>query len=332
MGQMKVVLVCTTDDPLDSLEFHAAIAADVAFKIRVLPTFRPDRALAIEVPESFNHYVDRLAEVSQVDIGDAFPVFLEALRKRHDFFHMAGCRLSDHGLETIEPVEGTALEATGIFARVRRGQTPSPEDISRFRSAMLYELALWDHERGWTQQFHLGALRNNNRRMFNQLGADTGFDSIADAACARGLSRFLDRLDRTDQLAKTVLYNLNPAHNEILGTMIGNFQDGSVPGKMQFGSGWWFLDQKDGMEKQLNCLSNLGLLSCFIGMLTDSRSFLSYTRHEYFRRILCNLLGAEMRQGLLPDDLELVGAMVRDICYFNAQRYFGFDLPAERIS
>jgi glucuronate isomerase len=332
MGQMKVVLVCTTDDPLDSLEFHAAIAADVAFKIRVLPTFRPDRALAIEVPESFNHYVDRLAEVSQVDIGDAFPVFLEALRKRHDFFHMAGCRLSDHGLETIEPVEGTALEATGIFARVRRGQTPSPEDISRFRSAMLYELALWDHERGWTQQFHLGALRNNNRRMFNQLGADAGFDSIADAACARGLSRFLDRLDRTDQLAKTVLYNLNPAHNEILGTMIGNFQDGSVPGKMQFGSGWWFLDQKDGMEKQLNCLSNLGLLSCFIGMLTDSRSFLSYTRHEYFRRILCNLLGAEMRQGLLPDDLELVGAMVRDICYFNAQRYFGFDLPAERIS
>ena len=229
MRQMNVVLVCTTDDPVDSLEYHAAIAADPAFKIRVLPTFRPDRALAIDAAESFNHYVDRLAEVSRVDIGDAFPCFLEALRKRHDFFHQAGCRLSDHGLETIDAVEGTALEATGIFARVRRGDRPSPEEAARFRSAMLHEMALWDHERGWTQQFHLGALRNNNTRMFQQLGADTGFDSIADGAYARGLSRFLDRLDRTDQLAKTILYNLNPAHNEVLATMIGNFQDGSVP-------------------------------------------------------------------------------------------------------
>ena len=326
MRQMKVVLVCTTDDPVDSLEYHAAIAADPAFKIRVLPTFRPDRALAIDAPETFNHYVDRLAEVSGVDIGDAFPRFLEALRKRHDFFHQAGCRLSDHGLETIDAVEGTALEATGIFARVRRGNRPSPEEIAHFRSAMLHEMALWDHERGWTQQFHIGALRNNCTRMFQQLGADAGFDSIADGAYARGLSRFLDRLDRTDQLAKTILYNLNPAENEVLATMIGNFQDGSLPGKMQFGSGWWFLDQKDGMEKQINCLSNLGLLSCFVGMLTDSRSFLSYTRHEYFRRILCNLLGAEMQQGLLPDDLDLVGGLVRDVCYYNAQRYFGFGL------
>ncbi len=331
MRQMKVVLVCTTDDPVDSLEYHAAIAADPTFKIRVLPTFRPDRALAIDEAESFNHYVDRLAEVSQVEIGDAFPCFLEALRKRHDFFHKAGCRLSDHGLEAIDATEGTALEATGIFARTRHGNRPSPEEVARFRSALLYEMALWDHERGWTQQFHLGALRNNNTRMFNQLGADTGFDSIADGAYARGLSRFLDRLDRTDQLAKTILYNLNPAHNEVLGTMIGNFQDGSLPGKIQLGSGWWFLDQKDGIQRQLETLSNQGLLSLFVGMVTDSRSFLSYTRHEYFRRILCNLLGDEIQQGLLPRDLELVGRMVEDICYYNAAAYFGFDLPGRKV-
>jgi glucuronate isomerase len=279
-----------------------------------------------------------LAEVSGIDIGDDFPRFLEALRKRHDFFHQAGCRLSDHGLETFDAVEYTALEAAGIFARVRRrpwvdgARRPVADEVARFRSAMLHEMALWDHEQGWTQQFHIGALRNNNTRMFNQLGADTGFDSIADGPIARGLSRFLDGLDRTGQLAKTILYNLNPADNEVLCTMIGNFQDGSgVPsgsGKLQFGSAWWFLDQKDGMEKQLNCLSNLGLLSCFVGMLTDSRSFLSYTRHEYFRRILCNFLGTEMRQGLLPDDLDLVGGLVRDVSYYNAERYFGFDMES----
>ena len=326
MRQMKVVLVCTTDDPLDSLEYHAAIAADRSFKIRVLPTFRPDKALAIDATGAFNPYVDRLADVSGISIGDQFPRFVEALRRRHDFFHLSGCRLSDHGPETIEAEEGTAQDAAGVFSRVRGGHRPSPQETALFRSALLHEMALWDHERGWTQQFHLGALRNNNTRMFQKLGPDTGFDSIADVAQARGLSRFLDRLDRTNQLAKTILYNLNPADNEVLGTMIGNFQDGSVPGKIQFGSGWWFLDQKDGMEKQLNCLSNLGLLSCFVGMLTDSRSFLSYTRHEYFRRILCNLLGTEMRQGLLPDDVEMVGGLVRDVCYFNAERYFGFGL------
>ncbi len=322
LRQMKVVLICTTDDPVDSLEHHAAIASDPTFQTRVLPTFRPDRALAIDAAETFHPYVERLAEVSRVEIGEAFPRFLEALRQRHDFFHDAGCRLSDHGLETVDAVEGTAQEAAGIFARVRRGNRPSPEEVARFRSAMLHEMALWDHERGWTQQFHIGALRNNCTRMFRQLGADAGFDSIADGPYARGLSRFLDRLDRTDRLAKTVLYNLNPAQNEVLGAMIGNFQDGSVPGKVQLGSGWWFLDQKDGMERQINCLSNLGLLSGFVGMLTDSRSFLAYTRHEYFRRILCNLLGAEMQLGLLPDDLELVGRLVRDVCYHNAERYF----------
>jgi glucuronate isomerase len=321
---MKVVLVSTTDDPIDSLEHHVAIAADPTFEIRVLPTFRPDRAMAIEIPESFNHYVDRLAEVSGVDISDALPRFLDALRGRHDFFHSAGCRLSDHGMEAFDTVDGTAQEATGVFARVRRGIQPTPEERAQFRAAMLYEMALWDHQRGWTQQFHIGAMRNNNTRMFHKCGADTGFDSIGDLACARGLSLFLDRLDRTDQLAKTVLYNLNPAQNEVLATMIGNFQDGEVPGKIQFGSGWWFMDQKDGMEKQINCLSNLGLLSCFVGMLTDSRSFLSYARHEYFRRILCNILGIDMQQGLLPDDADLVGELVRNVCYENASRYFGF--------
>jgi glucuronate isomerase len=328
LRQMKVLLVCTTDDPIDTLPHHAAMAADPAFTVRVLPTFRPDRALAINGKETFNPYVDRLAEVSRIDIGDAFPRFLDALHQRHDFFHQAGCRLSDHGLETIDDVEGTASEAAGIFARARRGIQPSTMEIARFRSSTLHELALWDHQRGWTQQFHIGPMRNNNTRMFRQLGADTGFDSIGDCSYARGLSRLLDRLDRTNQLAKTILYNLNPADNEVIGTLIGNFQDGSVPGKMQFGSAWWFLDQKDGMEKQLDCLSNLGLLSCFVGMVTDSRSFLSYTRHEYFRRMLCSLLGTEMHQGLLPNDVDLVGQIVRDVCFFNAKRYFGFDLPA----
>jgi glucuronate isomerase len=326
MRQMNVALVCTTDDPVDSLEYHVAIAADPSFAIRVLPTFRPDRAVAIEAIEEFNPYVDRLAEVSRVDIGDSFQRFAEALRQRHDFFHAAGCRLSDHGLETFDAVEGTATQVAGIFARSRRGDRPSPEEAAVFRSVLLYEMALWDHARAWTQQFHIGPLRNNNSRLLRQVGTDSGFDSMADGPYARGLSRFLDRLDRTDQLAKTILYNLNPAQNEVLATMIGNFQDGSQPGKMQFGSGWWFLDQKEGMERQINCLSNMGLLSCFVGMLTDSRSFLSYTRHEYFRRILCNLLGDEMHRGLLPDDIELVGGMVSDVCYHNARRYFGFEI------
>jgi glucuronate isomerase len=326
LRQMQVKVVCTTDDPIDSLEHHATIAADKSFATRVLPTFRPDRAVAIDVPETFNRYVDRLGEVAGIDIGDALPKYIDALQKRHDFFHRADCRLSDHGVEKFDDVEGTMEEAKGIFSRVRRGERASAEETARFRSAILHELALWDHARGWTQQFHIGPLRNNNSRMFAQVGADAGFDSIGDVSYARGLSRFLDRLDRTNQLAKTILYNINPSQNDVLGTMIGNFQDGSVPGKMQFGSGWWFLDQKDGMEKQINCLSNLGLLSTFVGMLTDSRSFLSYTRHEYFRRILCNLLGTEMHDGLVPDDIDLIGNIVRDVCHDNAARYFGFDL------
>jgi glucuronate isomerase len=328
MRQMNVVLVCTTDDPADSLEHHAAIRADRSMPVKVLPAFRPDKAMAVESPEQFNAWVDRLAEASDVDIKD-FDSFLEAIRRRHDFFHAAGCRLSDHGQETFYAEEYTESEVQAVFRRIRRGNDLRPEEILKFKSAMLYEFALLDHEKGWTQQFHFGALRSNNSRMLKMLGPDTGFDSIGDFEVARPLARFLDRLDRDDRLARTILYNLNPADNDLVATMIGNFQDGSRPGKMQFGSGWWFLDQKDGMEKQLDSLSNQGLLSRFVGMLTDSRSFLSYTRHEYFRRILCNLLGTEIEQGLLPRDIGLIGSMVQDICYNNAAEYFGFDLGVD---
>jgi len=313
MRQMNVVLVCTTDDPTDSLEHHAAIAADGSFPVRVLPTFRPDKGMAVESPAAFNAWIDRLAEVANLEIGD-FAGYLEAIRRRHDFFHRMGCRLSDHGLETFYAEDYTEPEIRAIFRQIRSGKELSDDETAKFKSAMLYELALLDHEKGWTQQFHVGAQRNNNSRCFHALGPDTGFDSIGDWRHARPLARFLDRLDRQQRLTKTILYNLNPADNDMLATMLGNFQDGSAPGKMQYGSGWWFLDQKDGMERQLNALSNHGLLSRFVGMVTDSRSFLSYTRHEYFRRILCNLLGTEIEQGLLPNDLDLIGRMVQDIC------------------
>ena len=228
-------------------------------------------------------------------------------------------------METIDAAGGSVLEFTAVFARVRRGDCPLAEETAQFRWAMLHEMALWDHHRGWTQQFHLGPTRNNRTRIFQQFGPDAGCDSIADLPYARGLVRFLDRLDQTDQLPKTIIYNLDPSRNEVVAAVLGNFQDGSMPGKLQLGSAWWFNDQKDGIEKQINCLSNLGLLSCFVGMLTDSRSFLSFTRHEYFRRVLCNLLGGDMRQGLLPDDLDLIGGLVRDVCHDNARRYFGFE-------
>jgi len=325
MRQMNVVLVCTTDDPTDTLEHHRTIAADPSFSIRVLPAFRPDKAMAVESPAAFNAWTDRLVAVSGIDVSDRFDRFLDALRQRHDWFQSAGCRLSDHGIETFYAHDYTPGEIATAFRRVRSGKTLEPGQLIKFKSAVLYELAVMDHQEGWVQQFHFDALRNNNSRMFQALGPDTGFDSIGDFEVARPMAQFFDRLDRDGRLAKTILYNLNPVHNDVVATMIGSFQDGTAPGKMQFGSGWWFLDQKDGMEKQLNSLSNQGLLSRFVGMLTDSRSFLSYTRHEYFRRILCNLLGTEMEQGLLPDDVELIGAMVGDICYGNAARYFGFD-------
>jgi glucuronate isomerase len=324
MRRMNVVLVCTTDDPCDTLEYHAAIAADKSFPIKVLPAFRPDKCLAVENPPAFNAWIDRLSAAAEVEITN-LETLREAVRRRHDFFHRMGCRLSDQGLETIYAEEPGDREVDAIFRKVRGGAQLDAGEIVKFKSAMLYDFALLNHEKGWTQQFHLGALRNNNTRMFRRLGPDSGYDSIADGPIARPLSRFLDRLDRSDRLAKTILYNLNPAWNDVFATMIGNFQDGAVPGKMQFGSGWWFLDQKDGMERQIESLSNQGLLSLFVGMLTDSRSFLSYTRHEYFRRILCNLLGREMDQGLLPRDFDLVGGMVQDICYRNAVRYFAFE-------
>ena len=323
MKNSNVVLVCTTDDPVDSLEHHMAVAADESFDVIILPTWRPDKGMAIEDQNEFNAWVDKLAAAADVDIT-GFTQYMEAFRKRHDFFHEVGCRLSDHGLETIYAEDYSADEVAAIFDKARSGKQPSEEEVLKFKSAMLYEFGVMDHEKGWTQQYHLGALRNNNSRMFELLGPDTGFDSIGDFEVARPMSRLLDSLAVRQSLARTILYCLNPRDNALLVTMLGNFQDGSVPGKMQFGSSWWFLDQKDGIERQLLDLEHMGLLSRFVGMLTDSRSFLSYTRHEYFRRVLCNLLARQMSDGMLPDDMTLVGSMVENICYNNAASYFGF--------
>ncbi|MFP4106060.1 MAG: glucuronate isomerase [Phycisphaerae bacterium] len=326
MERSDVKLVCTTDDPIDSLEYHQAIAADENFDVQVLPTWRPDKGMAVDKPQQFNAWIDKLAEVADLDISD-FDSYMEAIRKRHDFFHSVGCRLSDHGVETVYQIDYTQAEIKTIFGKVRGGSELTGEEIDKFRSAMLYEFGLMDAEKNWTQQIHYGAIRNNNTKMFEKLGPDTGFDSIGDFPVAKPLSKLLDRLAMAGKLPKTILYNLNPSDNEVLGTMLGNFQDGTVPGKIQHGSGWWFLDHIDGMRRQMESLSALGLLSRFVGMLTDSRSFLSYTRHEYFRRILCNMLADDLAAGLIPDDMELVGRMVRDISYNNAARYFGFDLP-----
>lgn len=328
MRQFNVRLACTTDDPTDSLAHHKAVAADESFDIQMLPTYRPDRATAVEHAAAFNAWTDKLAAAADVDIAD-YPAFLAALRQRHDHFHQAGCRLSDHGLETAYAADYTDKEIEGIFDKLRGGRELFVGEALQFKSALLHEFGRMDAEKGWTQQYHFGALRNANSRMFARLGPDTGFDSIGDFELARPLAVMLDRLDRHGKLPKTILYTLNPAHMELLATMIGNFQDPETPGKMQLGSGWWFLDQLDGMRRQMEALSNMGLLRRFVGMLTDSRSFLSYTRHEYFRRLLCRMLGEDVQAGLLPGDMELLGATVRDICYNNAARYFGFDLPAE---
>ena len=326
MKQSDVRLVCTTDDPTDSLEHHKKIAGDSSFDIRILPCWRPDKGMAVENPAAFNKWVDALGAAAGVDVG-SFDEFMDALCKRHAFFHEMGCRLSDHGIETVYAAEYTDSVVRAIFDKVRGGRQLDADEILKFKSAMLYEFGVMDHEKGWTQQYHLGVLRNNNTRMFGSVGPDTGFDSIGDFKVARALSRLLDRLDSAGRLAKTILYNMNPADNELLVTMMGNFQDGSVPGKMQHGSAWWVLDQKEGMERQMKDLSQTGLLSRFVGMLTDSRSFLSYTRHEYFRRVLCNMLGNDMAEGFIPDEPDMVGRMVEDICYNNAAGYFGFDLP-----
>ena len=326
LRQFRVAVVCTTDDPVDSLDAHRRLACGTNPETRVYPTWRPDRALAIEDPAAFNAWAERLEAASGIAFGGSFTQLLEALDARHAAFHALGCRASDHGLETMFAEPWDEAEVAGTLDAVRTGKTVDAGRAARFKAALLHHLALMDHSRGWVQQFHLGALRNNNTRLRRALGPDTGFDSIGEFDMARPLSRFLDRLDESNQLAKTILYNLNPRDNALFATMIGNFQDGTVPGKMQYGSAWWFLDQLDGMTAQMDALSNLGLLSRFVGMLTDSRSFLSYSRHDYFRRLLCQVLGDDVRRGRLPDDRETLGRLVANVCFFNARDYFGFPL------
>ncbi|MGI6573396.1 MAG: glucuronate isomerase [Fermentimonas sp.] len=323
MKKFRVEVVCTTDDPIDSLEHHLALKEE-GFEIKVLPTWRPDKAMAVEDPVTYRAYVEKLSAASRVTIS-RFNDLIEALRVRHDFFASVGCKLSDHGIEEFYAEPYSQAEIDRIFDKVYGGNELSKEEVLKFKSAMLHEGAVMDWEKGWTQQFHYGAIRNNNTRLFNLLGPDTGFDSIGDFNVAKAMSRFFDQLDKENKLAKTIIYNLNPKDNDMVATMIGNFQDGSIAGKMQFGSGWWFLDQKTGMEAQMNSLSNLGLLSRFVGMLTDSRSFLSYPRHEYFRRILCNLVGNDVEHGLLPaSEMTFLGEMIENISYKNAKQYFDF--------
>ena len=322
LKKFKVKVVCTTDDPADDLGHHRAFAKQ-GHPTRMLPAFRPDKALTVNQPAGFNQWVEHLAAAANTDIGN-FSAFLRALEKRHEYFHSQGCRLSDHGLNHCFADFCPEKTAAGIFDKARKSKEVSPLEHSQFASFMMLFFGHLDAKRGWTKQLHLGALRGNNTRRLKQLGPDTGFDSIGDFPQAQTLAAYLDRLDSENSLPKTIIYNLNPADNYVLGTMIGNFQDGSLPGKIQFGSGWWFLDQKEGMEWQMNALSSQGLLSRFIGMITDSRSFMSYPRHEYFRRTLCNLIGRDMEDGLIPNDEKLVGPMIRNICYANAQEYMAF--------
>lgn len=322
LEKMNVKLICTTDDPVDNLQYHQQIRND-GWKIKVLPAFRPDKAMNVDDVNTFNNYLTQLERSSDVSIS-TYNDYLAALKKRHDFFVNNHCSVSDHGLEEIYAADYTTTEIAGIFAKIRSGGALTLEENRKFKSAMLVTFAEWDWEKGFVQQYHLGALRNNNTRMMNQLGPDTGWDSVGDFSQARALAKFLDRLDKNNTLAKTIIYNLNPADNELFATMIGNFNDGTAAGKVQWGSAWWFLDQKDGMIRQMNALSNMGLLSRFVGMLTDSRSFLSFPRHEYFRRLLCNLFGEEVENGELPNDIDWIGQVVKDICYNNAKSYFNW--------
>lgn len=323
LKKYNVEALCTTDDPVDSLEYHISLR-DEGFPVKVLPTWRPDKAMAVESPEAFRAYAAKLEQASGMSIS-CFDDFIAALRNRHDFFASVGCKLSDHGFEEFYAEDYEAGEINSIFNKVHGGRQLTCEEIRLFKSAMLYEGAIMDWEKGWTQQFHYGVIRNNNTRLFRKLGPDAGFDSISDPIVAKSMARFFDRLDVDDKLAKTIVYNLNSSDNDMLATMMGNFQDGTAAGKMQFGAAWWFLDQKSGMEAQMNSLSNLGLLSRFVGMLTDSRSFLSYPRHEYFRRILCNMLGTDVETGLLPvSELPFLGQMVENISYYNAKQFFNF--------
>ena len=321
LKKMDVRVVCTTDDPLDTLEYHQQIQAE-GIDLQVLPTFRPDKFILIENP-AYTDFIARLGQIVNFEIS-SYEDLLKALKIRADFFASLGGRLADHGLERISAVDFTPEQADAVFKKKLAGQALSADEIEVFKSAILHALGTMYHSLGWTQQFHIGAMRNNNKRAMRTLGPDTGWDSIGDYSQATSLSRFLGKLDEYNQLAQTVIYNLNPADNEVIATMIGNFNDGSVAGKIQFGSGWWFLDQKNGMEEQMNALSNMGLLSRFVGMLTDSRSFLSFPRHEYFRRILCNLYGNDIENGELPNDIEWIGQTIQNICYNNAKNYFNF--------
>jgi len=321
LRSQKVRGLCTTDDPADPLTWHEQCARD-GFEVGVYPTFRPDKSYAIHQPEAWNAWCDKLSDVSGIEVT-SYAQLLEALAKRHDAFHAIGGRLSDHGLNVAHANPVIDAEAERLFAKGRNGAAATPSEQDSFASNIMLHVGRLNAAKSWTMQLHIGPIRNNNTRLARQIGADVGVDSIGDWPQAEPLSRFLDLLDSENALPKTVLYNVNPALNYVLGTMIGNFMDGSIPGKMQFGSGWWFLDQKEAMEWQINALSNLGLLSRFIGMLTDSRSFMSFPRHEYFRRTLCNLLGKDIDNGELPSDIDTVGQMVRNICYTNAKNYLG---------
>ena len=318
-----VEAICTTDDPADDLRWHKEIAAH-PFGTKVLPTWRPDKAVAIEDPAAYKAYLERLGEAANKNI-DSYADLLDALQERHDYFAQAGCKLSDHGLDTFHAADYTGQEIESIFKKVLLGRTPDATERDKFYSALLHDLAVMDAETGWVQQFHVGPIRNNCSRMLRQAGPDTGFDSILDLEISAAGNRFLDRLDDEGKLAKTILYCLNPKDFVVMASMAGNFNDGSVPGKMQLGAGWWFLDQESGMRQQMDSLSQLGLLSRFVGMLTDSRSFISYTRHEYFRRILCDMVGADVDSGRLPrSEMPRIGEMIEDISYRNARDYFGF--------
>jgi glucuronate isomerase len=327
LRRFGVRVVCSTDDPIDTLEPHRRHGRATGAFTRLVPTFRPDRAIAVDDLATWNEWVDGLAAAADLTIA-GYASFLDALERRHDFFHEAGCRASDHGLERLYACDYTRGEVEAAFDKARAGTPLSPIEKDQFRSSVLYDLAVMDHARGWVQQFHLGALRDNSTRALRSLGPNTGYDCIGDFPQVDSVVRFLDRLDTTNQLAKTILYNSNPRDNEAFATIIGSFQDGSVPGKIQHGSAWWFLDQLDGMRRQLDALSNMGLLSRFVGMLTDSRSFLSYSRHEYFRRLLCNLLGDEVERGLLPPDRAVLGELIRAVCFRNTVDYFGFEVPS----
>jgi glucuronate isomerase len=320
--KMGVEIICTTDDPVDSLEHHLKLKG--TFDIKVLPTFRPDNLVKTEDPEKFKAYILKLEEKSGIEIRN-FESLIEAIDKRHKFFHEYGDRLSDHGLDRFYFASFTSAEIDKILKKLLRGGDISAEETEKYRTAVMLELCRLNHKRGWTQQFHVGALRNNNSRMFRQMGPDTGWDSIGVSQDAMKMSKFLSALDNTEQLAKTILYNLNPADNEMMITMAGNFNDGSTPAKVQYGAAWWFLDQKSGMEKHLKDVASLGLLRRFIGMVTDSRSFLSYPRHEYFRRLVCNYIGEEVEKGLIPDEDELLKPLIEGISYRNAVEYFGFE-------